>query len=79
MACGTPVVVSNVSAHPEIVVDAALLVDPYDIEEMSVAMWRVLNDSELRDSLIEKGKMRSACFSWDKAASATLELYHSLA
>ena len=79
MACGTPVVVSNVSAHPEVVVDAGLLVDPYDIEEMSVAIWRVFHDSELRASLIEKGKMRSACFSWDKAASATLELYHGLA
>ena len=40
MACGTPVVVSNVSSLPEVVGDAGLLVDPYDVEELAVAMWR---------------------------------------
>ncbi|MBN1400017.1 MAG: glycosyltransferase family 4 protein [Anaerolineae bacterium] len=79
MACGTPVVASNVSALPEVVGDAGLLVDPKDPEEMSVAIWRVLDDAEMRASLIEKGLRRAAVFSWDKAAQETLELYHSLA
>ena len=79
MACGTPVVVSNVSSFPEVVADAGLLVDPFDVDELAVAVWRVLSDSELRASLIEKGFKRAALFSWDKAARETLDLYHGLA
>jgi glycosyltransferase involved in cell wall biosynthesis len=79
MACGTPVVVSNVSSFPEIVADAGLLIDPTSVDDLTVAIWRVLNDSELRASLIEKGFRRAALFSWDKAARETLALYHSLA
>lgn len=79
MACGTPVVVSNVSSLPEIVSDAGLLVDPSDPEELSVAIWRVLTDSELRETLIAKGFKRTALFSWDSTAQQTLDLYHSLA
>ncbi|MFH1085393.1 MAG: glycosyltransferase family 1 protein [Chloroflexota bacterium] len=78
MACGTPVVVSNVSSLPEVVGDAGLLVNPNEPEEVSVAMWRLLSDPELRESLIAKGLKRAASFSWDKAASETLALYHSL-
>ncbi len=79
MACGTPVVVSNVSSLPEVVADAGLLIDPYDVDEITVAMWRVLTDEDLRATLIEKGLKRAGHFSWDKAAEQTLELYHSLA
>jgi len=79
MACGTPVIVSNVSSFPEIVGDAGLLIDPGCTDELVVAMQRILSDSELRASLIEKGLKRAALFSWDKAAQETLALYHSLA
>jgi glycosyltransferase involved in cell wall biosynthesis len=79
MACGTPVIVSNVSSFPEIVGDAGLLIDPGCADELVVAMQRILSDSELRVSLIEKGLKRAALFSWDKAAQETLALYHSLA
>jgi glycosyltransferase involved in cell wall biosynthesis len=79
MACGTPVVVSNVSSLPEVVSDAGLLVDPNSVEELVVAMWRLLTDSELISSLREKGIRRAAHFSWEKAARETLDLYHSLA
>jgi len=78
MACGTPVVVSNVSSLPEVVSDAGLLVDPNEPEDISVALRRVLTDTELRESLIAKGFKRASHFSWDKAAQETLELYHSL-
>ena len=47
MACGTPVIVSNVSSLPEVVGDAALLVDPQNDEEITVALWRVLTDPTL--------------------------------
>lgn len=79
MACGTPVIVSNVSALPEVVGDAGLLVDPEKADEIAVAMWRVLTDDELRRCLTHKGLKRAQQFSWEKAARQTLELYHSLA
>ena len=63
MACGTPVVVSNVSSLPEVVGDAALLVDPDDVSELAVAIWRVLTDEALRADLIAKGLKRAQCFS----------------
>lgn len=79
MACGTPVVVSNVSSLPEVVGDAGLLVDPYSVDELTVAMWRALHDSDLRAQMVAKGLRQAERFSWDKAASETLELYHSVA
>ncbi|NLV75116.1 MAG: glycosyltransferase family 4 protein [Chloroflexi bacterium] len=78
MACGTPVIVSNVSALPEVVSDAGLLIDPNVPEEITVAMWRLLKDEALWNNLVEKGLKRAACFSWDKAARETLALYHSV-
>lgn len=78
MACGTPVIVSNISSFPEVVGDAGLLVDPYEEEDLAVAMWRLLSDAELRASLVEKGLTRAGLFSWEKAARQTLDLYHSL-
>ena len=75
MACGTPVVVSNVSSLPEVVGDAGLLVDPEDVSELTVAIWRILTDEALRADLIAKGFKRAQCFSWEKTALETLELY----
>jgi glycosyltransferase involved in cell wall biosynthesis len=75
MACGTPVVVSNVSSLPEVVGDAGLLVDPENVSELTVAIWRVLTDEALRAELIAKGFKRARCFSWEKTALETLELY----
>ena len=79
MACGTPVIVADVSSLPEVVGDAGLKVDPYKPDEMAVAMWRLLTDPELHASLSAKGITRASCFSWDKAAQETLALYHTLA
>mgnify|MGYP000014575608 CR=1 FL=1 len=75
MACGTPVVVSNVSSLPEVVGDAGILVDPQEASELTVAIWRVLTNSALREDLIAKGLKRAQCFSWKKMALQTLELY----
>ena len=79
MACGTPVVVSNVSSLPEVVGDAALLVAPDDIPGLTVALWRGLTDEARRAELIAKGFRRAQCFSWEKAARQTLAVYQSLA
>jgi len=79
MACGTPVVVSNTSALPEVVGDAAMLVDPTDVDGMAVAIWRVLSDDSLRKQMRDRGLRRARRFSWKKAALETLEIYHRLA
>jgi glycosyltransferase involved in cell wall biosynthesis len=75
MTCGTPVVVSNVSALPEVVGDAAWLIDPHDIDGLTVAMWRILTEDDVRHSLIAKGLKRAQMFSWDRAAQETLDVY----
>jgi glycosyltransferase involved in cell wall biosynthesis len=78
MACGTPVIVSNVSSLPEVVGDAALLVDPQQDEEITVALWRILTDSALRESLRKKGLQRAGAFSWRRAAEQTIAVYRRL-
>ncbi|MFN2226890.1 MAG: glycosyltransferase family 4 protein, partial [Anaerolineae bacterium] len=75
MACGLPVIVSNVASLPEVVGDAGLLIDPHDVDELTVAMWRVLNDEDLRREMTEKGQRQAARFSWERAARETLEIY----
>jgi glycosyltransferase involved in cell wall biosynthesis len=79
MSCGIPVVVSNTSAMPEVVGDAALRVDPEDTEGFTVAMWRFLSDQDLRSDMIAKGKKRAKAFSWQQAARETLKIYAKLA
>ncbi len=74
MACGTPVVCSNVSSLPEVAGDAALLVDPLDVEGLAVAMGRVLGDEELRAELIERGFEQARKFSWERCARAILKV-----
>ncbi len=76
MACGTPVVASNVSSVPEVVGDAALLVDPNSDEALAVALQRLLTDDALWVSLREKGLARARTFSWERAAEETLAVYH---
>ena len=75
MACGLPPVVSNVASLPEVVGDAGLLVDPHDTDELTVAMWRLLNDSDLRQEMRIKGLRQAERFSWERAARETQEIY----
>lgn len=75
MACGTPVVCSNASSLPEVVGDAAMLVDPYDVDAWSEAMARVLSGEALRSELRRKGLARAAQFTWERTARATLAVY----
>ena len=60
MACGTPVVTSRISSLPEVVGDAALLVDPYSVEDIADGLERVLGDDALRASLVARGRARVA-------------------
>lgn len=75
MACGCPVVCADTSSLPEVVGDAAILCDPHNIDEMAEAVYRVLTDRELRDTLVKKGFDRAEQFSWEKAAAETIRAY----
>jgi glycosyltransferase involved in cell wall biosynthesis len=70
MACGTPVVTSRISSLPEVVGDAAVLVDPYSVEDIAGALERVLGDEALRASLVTRGRARAQAFSWERSARA---------
>ncbi len=78
MACGTPVVCSHAASLPEVVGDAAITVDPYDVQGLAEAMHRVLADSDLRDELRHKGLARAKHFSWEKTARQTIEVYEKV-
>jgi glycosyltransferase involved in cell wall biosynthesis len=79
MACGRAVVCSNTSAMPEVVDGAALLFDPYAVDEIVRAMADLLLDSELRARMERLGLQRAAHFSWQKSAQRTLEVFHEVA
>lgn len=75
MACGCPVIASNVSSIPEVVGDAAIMVDPYNVDEIADAMLRVARDRELRKELIEKGYQNIKRFSWEKSAGIIIKQF----
>lgn len=78
MACGAPVITSNTSSLPEVAGQAALLVDPTSLEELSAAIGRVLENQELRNQLRARGLEQAARFSWERTARETLSVYESL-
>lgn len=78
MACRVPVVTTTVSSMPEVVGDAAYLVDPYDPAAIAKAMLEVLEDSDLANRLAAKGFERAKSFSWRKTARHTLMVYEAL-
>ena len=74
MACGTPVITSNLASLPEVAGDAALLVNPYQVEELTEAMQAIATDTNLRSQLRDRGLARAAQFSWAKTGQATAEI-----
>ena len=78
MACGTPTIVSNNSSLPEVVGDAALLVNPNNWEEIAVAIHRLLTDDDLHADLSQRGLDRASYFSWERAARHTLDVYRQV-
>jgi glycosyltransferase involved in cell wall biosynthesis len=79
MACGAPVVTSNVSSLPEVVGDAAVLVNPENVFDIVRGISDVLLDEPLRASLIRKGREQAARFSWSRTARQVLEIYEEAA
>ena len=79
MAHGTPVVTSNTSSLPEVVGNAAVLVNPENVFEIMRALHRVLLDQALRDKLKVRGYEQAKRFSWDASARQILRVYHEIA
>lgn len=78
MACGTPVITSNTSSLPEVVGDAAIVVNPHDADKLVEEMYQLLTDDGLKKEMIRKGLKRSKMFNWDESARKTLRVYKEL-
>ena len=76
MACGTPVVASNVSSLPEVLGDAAVQVNPANVFEIARGITEVLLDESLRSALVRCGHERASRFSWERSAREVLAIYH---
>jgi glycosyltransferase involved in cell wall biosynthesis len=79
MKCGAPVIVGNKTSLPEVVGDAALTVDPFDVEAIASAMQRVIESPALREELSIKGQARAETFDWRETARKTLAIYQEVA
>ncbi len=78
MACGCPIVVSNVASLPEVCEDAACYVDPYDVDNIVNGIYKVLTDETLRQSMIQKGIERVKLFSWKRSAEEYLKVFEEV-
>jgi glycosyltransferase involved in cell wall biosynthesis len=78
MASGTPVVTSNVSSLPEVAGDAAVLVDPYDVDSIVDGLRRVLTDPVLAADMRRKGLVRAREFSWEQSVAKTHQVYEMI-
>ncbi len=78
LACGTPAIVSRTSSLPEVVGDAALLIDPLDVQALAATLARALQDAELAAGLRAAGPRRAAEFSWSRTAERTAAVYRAV-
>ncbi len=78
MACGAPVITSNVTALPEVAGDAALFMNPHDETDLLKALLRIIEDESLRHTLIAKGLKQANRFTWQRTAEKTLSVYEDL-
>jgi glycosyltransferase involved in cell wall biosynthesis len=74
MYCGVPVITSNTTSMPEIAGNAALIVDPYSIDDIAEAMLKMSTDAELRQKLIDAGNIKKKDYSWDITAQKLWQL-----
>jgi glycosyltransferase involved in cell wall biosynthesis len=78
MACGTPVIASARGSIPEVAGEAALMVNPLDIDEIATAMTELITNTKLRHSLVAEGKAQAAKFSWQRMAEQIFEIYKNV-
>ena len=75
MACGTPVLTSNVSSLPEVAGDAAIMVEPEKLEAIVVGLERLIRDEALRAMLVGRGLVRAKQFTWERTARQLHDIY----
>jgi len=78
MACGTPVITSNSSSLPEVVGDAGITIDPYNVNMLASTMKDVITNKELQDQMIKRGKDKAKTFTWESTARKTLSVYEEI-
>jgi glycosyltransferase involved in cell wall biosynthesis len=78
MACGTPVITSNISSMPEVCGNAAIYVDPYNIEDITQKLSMLLNNNVLHQKMINKGLEHVKHFTWEKAANKHLKVFNEV-
>lgn len=78
MKMGLPVITSNATAMPEVAGEAALMIDPFNVNDMAEAMSRLLGDTALQDDLRERGLRRAGAFTWERTSKMYLELYEEI-
>jgi len=78
MACGVPVITSNVSSLPEIAGDVAVYIDPHSVDDIADGIRRILSDEDLRNHCITKGLERAILFTWEKCAGETLKAFNEV-
>ena len=78
MACGTPVIASNVTSIPEICSDSALLIDPNNVDQLNSSMISLLSDDSLRNSMIKSGLTNCMKYSWLNTAKDTISAYETI-
>ena len=79
MKCGAPVIVGNQTSLPEVVGDAGLKVDPFDVDAIAGAIRKLMNDATLRKQLSQRGQERAGAFTWRETARRTLRVYREVA
>jgi glycosyltransferase involved in cell wall biosynthesis len=79
MACGTPVVTANVSSLPEVVGDAAVMVNPANVFDIARGIRDILLDEALRTEMIRRGLEQAVRFNWERTAREMLEIYREAA
>ena len=77
MACGAPVVTSNTGSAPEVAGDAAVMVDPFDVESMEAGLERATQPDEA-ERLRALGRERARAFRWETAARTTIDVYRKV-
>ena len=78
MGCGTPVIVSNTSAIPEVAGEGALYTDPYNEQDIANKLLLIEKDKEMYQKLVEYGRLRVNSFSWEWTAKNLVQIYSSL-
>lgn len=78
MACGTPILSTNVASLPEVIGGAGILVDPYSVEEICAAMAKLIQDDNLREELSQCGLRRATQFDWNNSVEILTQIYQTL-